>query len=261
MNNNIVDSPPGDVRRRCRDGSFAGTTSGLAAGYAQANLVILPGEYAAEFTDFCNLNPQPCPLIEVTEKGNFQPLKSAPGADLRTDLPRYRIYRYGKLSEETTGIKNLWRDDFVSFLLGCSFTFEPALKNAGIPLRHIEEKCNIPMYRTNIDCVPAGRFKGKLVVSMRPVPAGKLHDVIEITSRFPLSHGAPIHTGNPRKIGIGDLQNPDYGDPVTIKNDEMPVFWACGVTPQEAILEAKPEIAITHAPGHMFVTDLKDKQT
>lgn len=259
MNNNIFDALPGEIRRRCRNGSFTGTTAGLAAGYTQANLVILPGKYASEFTEFCRLNPKPCPLIEVTDKGSFQPLKSAPGADLRTDLPLYKIYRNGKLTEETVDIKKLWKDDFVSFLLGCSFTFEHALENAGIPIRHIEEKCIVPMYRTNIDCIPASRFKGKLIVSMRPVPKDRVADTIEITNRYLFSHGAPVHCGNPEKIGIIDLQKTDYGNPVTIKKNEIPLFWACGVTPQEAILEAKPEIAITHAPGHMFVTDLKDE--
>ena len=245
-----------EVRQACRGGLWTGPTAGLAPGYAQAKLVILPREWAFDFLLFCQRNPQPCPLIAVSEPGSWRP-SVAPGADLRTDLPRYRVWRDGQLVDEPTSIENLWRDDLVSFLIGCSFTFEAALQRAGISVRHIELGGNVPMFRTNIACQPAGRFSGPLVVSMRPMKPADAIRAIEISSHFTASHGTPIHIGFPEQIGIADLSRPDYGDSVPVAADELPVFWACGVTPQAALLESKPPFAITHAPGCMFLTDEK----
>ncbi len=247
------------VRRACRRGEWTGPTAGLAAGFAQANLVVLPRDRAYDFLVFCQRNPKPCPLLEVTEPGDPCPAKFAPDADLRTDLPRYRVWRNGELENEPTDIAGLWRDDFVSFLIGCSFTFESALLRAGVPVRHIEENLNVPMYRTNIACRSAGIFEGPMVVSMRPLSPANAIKAVEITSRYPMVHGAPVHWGTPEEIGIEDLSRPDFGDAVPLKAGEIPVFWACGVTPQAALMAAKLPLAITHAPGSMFVTDVKDE--
>ncbi|MBC8115426.1 MAG: putative hydro-lyase, partial [Candidatus Saccharimonas sp.] len=227
--------------------------------YAQANLVILPREWAFDFLLFCQRNPRPCPLISVTEAGSWQPSGVASDVDLRTDLPKYRVWRDGQLVDEPTSVSDLWRDDLVSFLIGCSFTFEAALLRAGMPVRHIELGRNVPMFRTNIPCTPAGRFSGPLVVSMRPLQPADAIRAVEISSRFTGSHGSPIHIGFPEQIGIADINRPDYGDSVPVQDGELPVFWACGVTPQAALLEAKPPFAITHAPGCMFVTDVVDR--
>ncbi|MDB5348694.1 MAG: putative hydro-lyase [Schlesneria sp.] len=244
-----------DVRQACRVGDWTGPTAGFAPGYAQANLVILPSDWASDFLLFCQRNPRPCPLIAVTDPGSWRPIV-APEADLRTDLPKYRVWRDGQLVDEPTSITDLWQDDFVSFLIGCSFTFEAALLKAGVPVRHIELGCNVPMFRTNIPCVSAGRFSGPLVVSMRPLKPADADLAIKISSRFGESHGSPVHLGDPLQIGITDISRPDYGDAVPLYANEQPVFWACGVTPQAALLEAKPPLAITHAPGCMFLTDL-----
>lgn len=244
-----------DVRLACRSGEWSGPTAGFAAGYAQANLVMLPKDWAFDFLLFCQRNPRPCPLIAVTEAGSTVP-QVAPQADLRTDLPRYRVWRDGQLVDEPTSITDIWRGDLVSFLIGCSFTFEAALLRAGVPVRHIELGRNVPMYRTNIPCTSAGRFSGPLVVSMRPLKPTDAIRAVEISGRFTTSHGTPIHLGDPAQIGIADIHRPDYGDAVPIHSDELPVFWACGVTPQAALLEARPPFAITHAPGCMFLTDL-----
>jgi uncharacterized protein YcsI (UPF0317 family) len=222
-------------------------------------LVILPREWAFDFLLFCQRNPKPCPLLEVTEPGDPVPKRFAPDADLRTDLPRYRIWRDGELVAEPTGITELWRDDLVSFVIGCSFTFEAALMKAGVPVRHIEENVNVPMYRTNIPCQPAGKFHGPMVVSMRPLTPANAIKAVQITSRYPAVHGGPVHCGNPEAIGIEDISHPDYGDAVSVKPDEIPVFWACGVTPQSVLMAAKLPLAITHAPGCMFVTDVMDE--
>lgn len=247
------------VRQLCRQGKYQAPTPGVASGYVQANLVVLPESVAFDFMLFCHRNPKPCPLLDVTEVGDPEPRMVAPGADLRSDLPRYHVFRYGELVEEVTDIKQLWRDDFVGFLIGCSFSFEGALLNKGIPVRHIEENKNVPMYKTSLNCMPAGVFSGPLVVSMRPLSPLDAIRAVQITSRFPKSHGAPVHLGDPNAIAIADINSPDFGDPVTIHEGEIPVFWACGVTTQTAIVQAKPEIAITHAPGHMFITDIKDE--
>lgn len=247
-----------DVRKACRSGQFAGPTPGLALGYVQANLVVLPRDWAFDFLLFCQRNPKPCPLLDVTEPGDPCPRTAAPTADLRTDLPAYRVWRDGVMVDETIDVTGLWRDDLVSFLIGCSFSFEHALLAAGVRVRHIEQGVNVPMYRTNIPCRPAGRFSGPLVASMRPLTPGQAIKAVQICSRFPRAHGAPIHMGDPEAIGITDLGAPDFGDVVRIKPNELPVFWACGVTPQAAVMHAHPPFAITHKPGHMFLTDMRD---
>lgn len=255
----MTDDHPRKIRELIRRGELIRPTCGLAPGYAQANLVILPREVAFDFFLFCQRNPKPCPVLEVLEPGKYEPVLTAPTADIRTDVPRYRIYRNGELVSEEREITKYWRRDLVSFLLGCSFTFETALIRAGISLRHIEEGKNVAMYITNIATVPAGIFSGPLVVSMRPVSLAKVVRAVQITSRFPSVHGAPVHIGDPEKIGLTDLAKPDYGDPIEIKKDEVPVFWACGVTPQAVALKSKPPLMLTHSPGHMFITDLLDE--
>lgn len=248
------------ARRIIGRGNWEDPTPGLAQGYAQANLVILPYKYAFDFLLFCYRNPKPCPILDVCDKGKYIPTKVAADGDIRKELPKYRIYENGIFTKEVKDIEDIWQEDFVSFLLGCSFTFENALIQEGIPVRHIEEGTNVPMYITNIECVPAGIFNGTMVVSMRPIPRNMVEKAVEITSRFPKVHGAPIHIGDPEAIGISDITLPNFGDSVTIKSDEVPVFWACGVTPQVAIMRAKPELVITHAPGHMFITDIRDEE-
>jgi uncharacterized protein YcsI (UPF0317 family) len=250
---------PRQIRARIRAGGHRAPTAGLAPGYVQANLVILPKDLAYDFLLFAQRNPRPCPLLEVTDAGSPEPAITAPGADLRTDLPKYRAYVRGELKQEPTDLGPYWRDDLVAFLLGCSFTFEGALLNAGVPLRHVERCTNVSMYITSIACRPAGPFAGPMVVSMRPIPAEKVTKAVQVTSRFPNAHGAPVHIGDPGQIGIRDLGRPDFGDPVEIRPGEVPVFWACGVTPQAVAMQVKPPFVITHAPGHMFVTDLRDE--
>lgn len=251
---------PQDVRALIRRGEWQKPTAGVAAGYAQANLVVLPEELAFSFLLFCQRNPKPCPVLDVTEPGSPIPQLVAPKADLRVDVPKYRVYRHGKFVEERTEIETLWDERMVGFLLGCSFTFEWALIKNGIAIRHIEEGVNVPMYQTDIPCSKAGPFAGPMVVSMRPIAAEDVSRAVQITARYPQVHGAPIQIGHPEKIGIQHLGQPDFGDPVTIADGEVPVFWACGVTPQAAALHAQPEIMITHAPGHMFITDIPDSQ-
>jgi uncharacterized protein YcsI (UPF0317 family) len=251
---------PTAVRAAIRAGDWTAPTAGLAPGRVQANLVVLPQRVAYDFLRFCVANPRPCPVLEVTEAGSPEPGLAAPGADVRTDVPRYRVFRDGELSDEVDDIRSLWRDDLVAFLIGCSFTFERALLAAGLPVRHVEEGVNVPMYRTSIECRPAGTFSGPMVVSMRPFAPAQALRAVQVTSRYPTVHGAPVHLGDPDVIGVAALDRPDYGDPVTIHSGEVPVFWACGVTPQAAAAAARPELMITHAPGHMFVTDLLDEE-
>jgi len=227
-------------------------------GYVQANLVVVPRDLAFDFLLFCQRNPKPCPLLDVTEAGNPEPCLVAPGADLRTDLPRYRVYRDGEVVDEPTDLARWWRDDLVGFLLGCSFTFESALLQAGVPVRHLEQGCNVPMYRTSIACRPAGVFHGPMVVSMRPLTPAQAVTATRVCGRFPRAHGVPVHFGDPEAIGIRDLSKPDFGDPVEMRSGEVPVFWACGVTPQAVAMQSRPPFLITHKPGHMFVTDLRD---
>lgn len=249
-----------EIREIIRKNECIKPTAGMARGFTQANLVVLNKKLAFDFLLFCQRNPKPCPVLDVTEPGSAVPQIVAKGADLRTDIPKYRIYKYGELVEETLDIKKYWNDEMVGFLLGCSFTFEFPLISNGIPVRHIEEKCNVPMYKTNIQCIKAGKFQGPMVVSMRPIPEKDIVRAVQVTSRFPSVHGAPVQIGKPEHIGIKDINKPDFGDSVTIKEGEVPVFWACGVTPQAVAMEVKPEIMITHAPGHMFITDIREEQ-
>lgn len=248
-----------EARALIRAGQLRQATAGVADGFVQANLVVLPREHAYDFLRFCLLNPRPCPVLDVTDIGSAEAARVAPGSDLRTDLPRYRVYRRGALVEEPETLTGLWREDFVGFLLGCSFTFEAALARAGVPLRHVELGRNVSMYRTDRACVNAGPFAGPLVVSMRPIPAALLARAVQVTGRFPRAHGAPIHLGDPAQLGIRDLDAPDYGDPVPLALGETPVFWACGVTPQAVAVAAGIELMVTHAPGHMFITDWRDE--
>ncbi len=255
----IPGATPAEIRRRIRAGEWQDPTAGLAPGYAQANLVVVPREIAYDFLVFCQRNPKPCPLIDVTDPGSPEPPHAAPGADLRTDLPRYRIYRRGELDAEVTEITRYWRPDLVACLLGCSFTFETAMQRAGLPVRHIADRRNVAMYITSIPCRPAGGLHGPTVVSMRPVPSEHVARAILVTGRYPRAHGAPVHVGDPEKIGIRDLTRPEFGDPPRIEPGDVPVFWACGVTPQAVAQAARVELMITHAPGHMFITDLLDE--
>jgi uncharacterized protein YcsI (UPF0317 family) len=244
-----------EARRAIRSGEWTGPTAGVAIAHAQANLVALPREHAFDFLLFCQRNPRPCPLLEVVEAGRVQP-DCASASDLRTDVPRYRVFREGALAGEVDDATPVWRDDLVSFLIGCSFSFEAPLLAAGLEVRHLAERRNVPMYRTSRATREAGPFRGPLVVSMRPFLPADVPRVIDITARLPRVHGAPVHVGDPAALGIRDLSRPDYGDAVTVRDGETPLFWACGVTPQAALLAAGLPFAITHAPGHMLVTDL-----
>jgi uncharacterized protein YcsI (UPF0317 family) len=251
---------PREIRALIRKGKWDKPTAGLAMGYAQANLVILPQKYAFDFLLFCQRNPKPCPLLEVLEPREFRMKFLSSDADIRTDIPRYNIFQKGRLHKTVKGIRSFWKEDFVSFLLGCSFSFEEAMLRSKIPVRHIEEDKNVPMFISSILCKPAGVFHGPMVVTMRPIPSDKVTRAVQITSRYAWVHGAPIHIGDPSKIGIKDLRKPDFGDPVTIKKGEVPVFWACGVTPQAVVMKAKPDLCITHAPGYMFISDLLNEE-
>ncbi|RWR18909.1 putative hydro-lyase [Agrococcus lahaulensis] len=246
------------ARAAYRGGAVA-PTSGVAHGLVQANLIAVPADWAFETLLFAQRNPKPCPVLEVLEAGRTES-SLAPGSDLRTDLPAYRVWRDGELAEETTDASAAWEEhpDLVSFLIGCSFTFEAGLADAGIPIRHQELGRNVPMYRTSVDCAPAGRLRGELVVSMRPIPAARVADAVAISGRFPAVHGAPVHVGDPASLGIADLGAPDFGDAPELRDGELPVFWACGVTPQAAIMASRPPFALTHAPGHMLITDAPD---
>ena len=255
-----VPATPAQARARYRKNECVAPTAGIAPGGVQANLAILPRDLAFDFLLFCQRNPKPCPLIEVLEAGQVEPVISAPGADIRTDLPRYRIFMDGALIEEPLDLLSLWRDDLVSFLLGCSFSFEHALIENGISLPHYGTERNCAMFRTSIETVAAGPFSGPMVVSMRWVPRDRVVRAIQVTTRFPNTHGAPIHVGDPAGIGIDDLQQPDFGEYwEPAHTTDVPVFWACGVTPQSVAMASKPPLMFTHAPGHMFLTDLKDE--
>jgi len=247
---------PRGARARIRKGEWTGPTAGLAPGYVQANLVILPEDVADDFEQFCRANPQSLPLLDVTEPGSAAPRRTAPEADLRLDLPRYRVYREGRVDEEPTDIMTLWHADSVAFLIGCSFTFDGLLQARGVPVRHVDLGRNVPMYVTDRNTVPVGRFAGPLVVSMRPIPRKDVDRVANITRSLPDAHGEPIHVGSPGALGIDDLERPEYGESVPIGPDELPVFWACGVTAQAVARQARIERMITHAPGHMFITDI-----
>ena len=251
---------PATLRQQVREGAHSGNTSGLAPGYVQCNIVILPAEWANDFLRFCQLNPKPCPLIAASNAPGDPALTLLGDIDIRTDVPSYRVFRDGEQAEEVGDIRALWREDLVTFALGCSFSFEEALLADGLDVRNVSEGVNVPMYRTAIDCTPAGAFAGKMVVSMRPFSAADAIRAVQICTRFPSVHGAPIHLGDPSLIGIDDIDAPDYGDPVTMAEHELPLFWACGVTPQVALEAAKPPFAITHSPGCMLVTDLRNSQ-
>jgi uncharacterized protein YcsI (UPF0317 family) len=252
----IDERHPREIRADIRAGRITGPTAGLGTGYGQANLVALPKEYAYDFLLFCQRNPRPCPVLEVTEVGSTEPGTLAAGADLRTDIPRYRVYANGVVADELTDATKYWRPDLVAFLLGCSFTFEWALMEAGIPMRHVEQGRNVAMWRTSIACRSAGIFHGPMVVSMRPIPSALVSRAVATSARFPASHGAPLHVGDPAAIGISDLDKPDWGDPQEFAADDVPVFWACGVTPQAVAVASRPSFMITHSPGHMFITDV-----
>jgi uncharacterized protein YcsI (UPF0317 family) len=248
------------ARHAIRRNAFSGPTSGLAPGFVQANLAILPQNLAQDFLQFCQRNPKPCPLIGVSAPGDWRIPALAEDLDIRTDTPRYRVWRAGALVDEPQDLMAWWRDDLVTFAIGCSFSFEQALLEDGIELRHMTCECNVPMYRTSIETQPAGPFHGPLVVSMRPMKPAAAIRAVQITTRFPSVHGAPIHLGRPDLIGIADLAAPDYGDAVPVHDDEIPVFWACGVTPQSVVAAAKPEFCITHYPGAMLVTDRRNSE-
>ncbi|WP_308617785.1 putative hydro-lyase [uncultured Eubacterium sp.] len=249
---------PQEVKKLIREGKIDFQTSGMCAGYAQANLCILPKDCAFDFLLFCMRNPKPCPILEVGDVGSREFKAMASEGDVCTDFPKYRIWKNGVLEKEVTDISEYWQDDFVYFLIGCSFSFESEMLEADIPVRHIEENVNVPMFNTNIELASAGAFHGNMVVSMRPIPNDLVVKAVEVTAAMPKVHGAPIQIGNPEAIGILDVNHPDYGDSVTINEGEVPVFWPCGVTPQNAVMQTKPPIAITHAPGHMFITDVKN---
>lgn len=248
------------LRQSIRSGSFSGNTSGIAGSQLQGNVVILPQDTASDFLRFCQNNRKPCPIIGLSEPGDPHLPLLGVDIDIRTDVPLYRVWRNGEIVDTPSDVSNLWRDDLVTFIIGCSFSFEEALLEANVPIRHIEQGRNVPMYRSNIQTVAAGPFAGPMVVSMRPMLAKDAIKAVQITSRYPEVHGAPIHLGDPTPIGISDLSKPDYGDAVDLYEGEIPVFWACGVTPQSALLHAKLDFCITHAPGCMLITDLKNSQ-
>ena len=247
---------PARARAQFRAGERV-PTAGWAPGFAQANMIVVPRDYAYDALLFGQRNPKPCPIIDVTDAGSPR-TALAPDADLRTDLPAYRVWRDGELVDEPSDILDYWNDDLVAFLIGCSFTFETPMAAAGIEVRHLRQGTNVSMYVTNRQCRPAGRLAGPMVVSMRPIAADRVADAVRISGQFPAVHGAPVHVGEPAALGITDLAHPDFGDPVEIRDGEVPVFWACGVTPQAAIMASRPPFAITHAPGYMFVTDVPD---
>jgi uncharacterized protein YcsI (UPF0317 family) len=249
---------PSGLRNLIRKGEWRGPTSGLAPGYVQANLVMLPREQAFHFLLFCVRNPKPCPVLDVLEPGQVEP-GIGPGADLRTDLPKYRVYEHGIFKAEVEEVTSLFHEEMVSFLLGCSFSFEAAMMAAGLPIRNVEEGKNVSMYVTNLPCAPAGPFSCPLVVSMRPLTPEQAVRAVQVTTRFHLTHGAPVHMASPEAIGIKDLNMPEFGDAVTLRPGEIPVFWACGVTSTLAAISASLPLVITHAPGHMFVSDLRDE--
>lgn len=256
---NMRDLSPAEVRRLIRAGQFTSDTTGLAMGYIQGNLAILPEQYALDFATFCQRNPKPCPLIAVSEAGATGLPTLAHDFDLRSDVSKYRVFKNGEFVEAVTDITEYWRDDFVAFVLGCSYSFEEALVTAGLPLRHLELGRAVPAYETNIATTKSGPFEGGMVCSMRPFKPADAIRAVEVTSRFPLTHGSPVHFGDPAAIGIADIMKPEYGDSPVIEEGEVPVFWACGITPQVVVTKAKPEICITHFPAHMLITDLPSK--
>lgn len=248
---------PNQARQQIREG-FTGTTSGWCDGWAQANVLSVPSSLALDLMLFAHRNPKPCPLLDVLESGQ----RTSPrfGGDITTDVPQYRIYEHGELAAETSDVSDRWREDLVTFLFGCSFSFERALSDAGIVMRHTRAESTVPMYRTTLECEPAGVFSSPMVVSMRGVPADRVADAVMICSRYPSVHGAPVHIGRPDLIGIKDLNKPDWGDPPVLEDGDIPVFWACGVTPQAMVMASRPEFAIAHAPGRMAITDIPETE-
>ena len=249
---------PRGVRLAARSGAFAGVTAGLASGYVQGNVCILPRAFADDFRTYCERNPKPCPLIGESGPGDPRLPELGSDLDIRTDVPRYRVFRGGEMKEDVADVRDLWTKDMVAFVIGCSFSFEEALIAERVPLRYVAEGKNVAMYLTNIETTPAGPFRGPMAVSMRPLTEENAKRAVEITSRYPRAHGAPVHIGKPAAIGIADLDKPFAGDRIDVRPDELPVFWACGITPQAAVLRAKPPLCITHAPGHMLVTDIRN---
>lgn len=254
----LRDSSLTEVRAAIRSGQYRSHTAGLGRGYLQANLAIMPEAYALDFMRYCQRNPKPCPLTGVSDTGNPSMFTMGSDIDIRTDIPAYNVYREGRLDGSVADITDIWQDDFVVFALGCSFTFEHALQKAGISLWHIDNDKTVPMFRSNIDTVPAGPFSGKMVVSMRAIPEARVREAVDISRRYPLAHGAPVFWGDPERLGIGDISAPDWGDPAPVPEGHLPVFWACGVTPQVAIEAARLPICITHKPGHMLITDIAE---
>jgi len=249
---------PRDVRELIRKGEWTHPTSGMCLNHVQANMIVLPKDWAYDFLVFAQRNPKPCPILDITEPGDGEAKLIAPGSDIRTDIPKYRVWENGVLIDEPTDVMKYWKEDLVAILIGCSFSFEGAMVDAGIPIRHMDTCRNVPMYITNIQCNPAGRFSGPTVVSMRPIKHAQVPRAVLATGRFPAVHGAPLHIGDPAAIGIKDVNKPDFGDAVDIYLGETPVFWACGVTPQAIVMNSKPPFAITHSPGYMFIGDPKD---
>jgi uncharacterized protein YcsI (UPF0317 family) len=254
----LRDAPVADVRAAIRAGEYTGHTAGLAKGKLQCNLAIIPERYALDFMRFCQRNPKPCPIVGVSDTGNPMLPTLGKDIDIRTDVPKYRVFRDGTLTDEVTDISDIWAEDLVTVALGCSFTFENALMRNGIPVRHVELGRNVPMFSSNIELVPAGPFAGKMVITMRPIKAERVEDARAISGRYPQAHGAPIATGDPASVGVADLSAPDWGEPVEIHDGEVPVYWACGVTPQNVLLEAKLPLCITHSPGHMLLSDVAE---
>ena len=248
-----------DARHKIRAG-YDLPTAGMAAGMTQVNMISVPKAWAYDFLLYAHRNPQSCPVLDVLEEGVYQ-TKLAQDSDIRTDFPRYRIWQDGELVNEETDASEIYNahPDLVTFLIGCSFSFETALEDAGIEVRHIHDKTNVPMYLSNIPCESAGRISGNMVVSMRPIPSEQISEAVKITGRMPSVHGAPVHIGNPEALGIKDIHQPDFGEASRIEANEIPVFWACGVTPQAAVMNSKIPFAISHAPGHMFITDIPDR--
>ncbi|MEM9426396.1 MAG: putative hydro-lyase [Pseudomonadota bacterium] len=254
----LIGASAEDVRAAIRSGAYTGHTAGLAPGRLQCNLAILPERFALDFLRFCQRNPKPCPIVGVSDTGDAMLPTLGHDIDIRSDVSKYRVFRDGALSDEVTDISDVWADDLVTVALGCSFTFENALVRNGIPVRHLETGRNVPMFKSNIDLAPAGRFAGKMVVTMRPIPVAQLDAAREISRSYPQAHGAPIAVDEPAQIGISDLSAPDWGDAVEIKDGEVPVYWACGVTPQNVLLDANLPICITHSPGHMLIADVAE---
>ncbi len=245
-----------DVRLAIREGRMRGSTSGFAPGYVQTNLAIIPSLWAYDFLKFCQRNPRPCPLLGIGEVGDPALPELGKDIDIRRDLPGYRIWREGRHSEDVEDLASLWQEDWVSFAIGCSFSFEELLISRGIGVRNIEQGVNVSMFVTKMQTVPSGPFGGPVVVSMRPMQPADAIRAVQLTGRMPLAHGAPLHIGDPARLGIRDLSKPDFGDPVEFRDGEIPVFWACGVTPQAAIRRAELPLCVTHVPGQMLVTDL-----